>query len=182
MRQRVMIALSLITKPDLLIADEPTTALDVTVQAQILELIRKMQQELGMAVIFVTHDIGIVAGFCDRVLVMYAGRIVESAAIADLFYQPKHPYSAALQKTIPALHARGQELATIPGAPPDLSKPITGCPFAPRCEYAQEKCWRSEIVLKEVLSGHHSACLRVQLGELDLTPVNAAPLDVVEGK
>jgi oligopeptide transport system ATP-binding protein len=182
MRQRVMIALSLITKPDLLIADEPTTALDVTVQAQILELIRKMQQELGMAVIFVTHDIGIVAGFCDRVLVMYAGRIVESAATADLFYQPKHPYSAALQKAIPALHARGQELPTIPGAPPDLSKPITGCPFAPRCEYAQEKCWKSEIVSKEVLSGHHSACLRVQLGELDLTPVNAVPMNVVEEK
>ena len=182
MRQRVMIALSLITKPELLIADEPTTALDVTVQAQILELIREMQHELGMAVIFVTHDIGIVAGFCDRVLVMYAGRIVESAATAELFYQPKHPYSAALQKAIPALHARGQELATIPGAPPDLSKPITGCPFAPRCEYAQEKCRTSEIVLKEVAPGHQTACLRVQLGEIDLPPVNAMAMDAVEGK
>jgi oligopeptide transport system ATP-binding protein len=133
-------------------------------------------------VIFVTHDIGIVAGFCDRVLVMYAGRIVESARTADLFYQPKHPYSAALQKAIPALHARGKELTTIPGAPPDLSKPITGCPFAPRCEYALEKCTKSEIILKEVLSGHHSACLRVQLGELDLTAVNALAAGVVEGK
>jgi oligopeptide transport system ATP-binding protein len=182
MRQRVMIALSLITKPELLIADEPTTALDVTVQAQILELIREMQHALGMAVIFVTHDIGIVAGFCDRVLVMYAGRIVESAVTADLFYQPKHPYSAALQKAIPALNAPGRELATIPGAPPDLSQPSTGCPFAPRCEYAQEKCRTSEIVLQEVTPGHQTACLRVQLGEIALAPVNGMVMDAVEGK
>ncbi len=170
MRQRVMIALSLITKPELLIADEPTTALDVTVQAQILELIRKMQSDLGMAVIFVTHDIGIVSGFCDRVAVMYAGRIVEAAPTAQLFYEPKHPYNQALQKAIPALHKKGEELYTIPGSPPDVSKRIDGCPFAPRCEYAQEKCRTSEILLREVNADHKSACLRVQLGELDLTP------------
>ncbi len=173
MRQRVMIATALITKPKLLIADEPTTALDVTVQAQILELIRKMQHELGTAVIFITHDIGIVSGFCDRVLIMYAGRIVESASTAQIFYQPKHPYNQALQRAIPALHEKGEELYTIPGAPPDLWKPIAGCPFAPRCEYAQEKCVTSEILLKEVAPHHQSACLRVQLGEIELTAANS---------
>jgi len=170
MRQRVMIALSLITKPELLIADEPTTALDVTVQAQILELIRNLQSGLGMAVIFVTHDVGIVSGFCDRVLVMYAGRIVEAAPTAQLFYQPKHPYNQALQRAIPALQEKGAELYTIRGTPPDVSKPVEGCPFAPRCEYAQEKCVTAKIELKEVAPAHHSACLRVQLGEIDLAP------------
>jgi oligopeptide transport system ATP-binding protein len=169
MRQRVMIAAALITKPALLIADEPTTALDVTVQAQILELIRKMQRELGTAVIFITHDIGIVSGFCDRVLVMYAGRIVESASTAQIFYEPKHPYNQALQKSIPALHEKGERLYTIPGAPPDLSKPTPGCPFAPRCEFAQEQCVTSIIALKEVAPGHFSACLRIQLEEIDVT-------------
>ena len=168
MRQRVMIATALITKPALLIADEPTTALDVTVQAQILELIRKMQRELGTAVIFVTHDIGIVSSFCDRVLIMYAGRIVESAPTAQIFYEPKHPYNKALQRSIPALHEKGETLYTIPGAPPDLAKPIQGCPFAPRCDYAEEKCVVSEIFLKEVAPDHESACLRAQLGEIEL--------------
>ncbi len=172
MRQRVMIAAALITKPALLIADEPTTALDVTVQAQILELIRKMQHDLGTAVIFITHDIGIVSGFCDRVLVMYAGRIVESASIAQIFYEPKHPYNQALQKAIPALHEKGEQLYTIPGSPPDLSKPIPGCPFAPRCEFAQEKCVTSTIALKEVAPDHFSACLRIQLKEIDLPPAH----------
>jgi oligopeptide transport system ATP-binding protein len=174
MRQRVMIAAALITKPALLVADEPTTALDVTVQAQILELIRKMQRELGTAVIFITHDIGIVSGFCDRVLVMYAGRIVESASTAQIFYKPKHPYNQALQKSIPALHEKGEKLYTIPGAPPDLSKPIPGCPFAPRCEFAQEKCTTSPIALKEITPDHFSACLRIQLRDIDLTPAHLA--------
>jgi oligopeptide transport system ATP-binding protein len=174
MRQRVMIATALITKPALLIADEPTTALDVTVQAQILELIRKMQRELGTAVIFVTHDIGIVSSFCDRVLIMYAGRIVESAFTSQIFYEPKHPYNQALQRSIPALHEKGETLYTIPGAPPDLAKPIQGCPFAPRCDYAQEKCVTDEIFLKEVAPDHKSACLRAQLGEIELAPANSA--------
>jgi oligopeptide transport system ATP-binding protein len=168
MRQRVMIATALITHPEILIADEPTTALDVTVQAQILELIRKMQRERGTAVILITHDIGIVSSFCDRVLVMYAGRILEEAPTAQLFYHPKHPYTPALQQSIPALNERGTELSTIPGAPPDLSKRIDGCPFAPRCQFAQEKCVTSPIVLQEVAPGHSSACIRVQLGEIDL--------------
>ena len=173
MRQRVMIAMALIAGPQLLIADEPTTALDVTVQAQILELIRNLQRELGTAVILVTHDIGIVSGFCDRVLIMYAGRIVESGTTAKIFYEPKHPYTQALHRSIPALHKKGEKLYTIPGTPPDLSKPIRGCPFAPRCEYAQEKCVTSEIRLKEVAVGHETACLRVQLGEIELASVNS---------
>jgi oligopeptide transport system ATP-binding protein len=173
MRQRVMIAAALITKPKLLIADEPTTALDVTVQAQILDLIRKMQNELGTAVIFITHDIAIVSGFCNHVLIMYAGRIVEYASTEEIFYEPKHPYNQALQRAIPALHVKGEALYNIPGAPPDVSKPIQGCPFAPRCEYAREKCITSEILLREVAPQHYSACLRVQLGEIQLTPANS---------
>jgi oligopeptide transport system ATP-binding protein len=173
MRQRIMIASALITQPEILIADEPTTALDVTVQAQILDLIRKMQQERGTAVILITHDIGIVSSFCDRVLVMYAGRILEEAPTTQLFYQPKHPYSQALQRAIPALNEKGTELSTIPGSPPDVSQRIDGCPFAPRCQFAQEKCITSEIALKEVAPGHSSACLRIQLGEIDLAPTHS---------
>ena len=170
MRQRVMIATALITKPELLLADEPTTALDVTVQAQILELIGRLQKEHGTAVVFVTHDIGIVAAICDRVLVMYAGRILESGPTAALFYEPKHPYTQALQRSIPALQPRGSELRTIPGRPPDVTQPIRGCPFAPRCEFALEKCVTSEIALREIAPGQASACLRVQLGEIELAP------------
>ena len=125
MRQRVMIAMALITKPDLLIADEPTTALDVTVQAQILDLIRRLQREFGMAVLFITHDLAVVSGLCDRVQVMYAGRIVETADTRTLFRSPQHPYTKALQRCIPALQPKGRELYAIPGMPPDLSKPIS---------------------------------------------------------
>lgn len=169
MRQRVMIAMALMTKPDLLIADEPTTALDVTVQAQILDLIKKMQKELGMAVILISHDLGVVSGFCDKVNVMYAGRIAESAAIQDLFARTKHPYTRALQKSIPALQPKGQELFTIPGMPPDLSKPVVGCPFAPRCEFAVDGCAKEPVHLKAVETNHTTACLRVQKGELSLS-------------
>jgi oligopeptide/dipeptide ABC transporter ATP-binding protein len=125
MRQRVMIAMALITKPDLLIADEPTTALDVTVQAQILALIRQLQRDSGMAVLFITHDLAVVSGLCDRVQVMYAGQIVESADTRTLFRSPQHPYTKALQRCIPALQPKGRELYAIPGQPPDLSKPVS---------------------------------------------------------
>jgi oligopeptide transport system ATP-binding protein len=168
MRQRVMIAMALITRPELLIADEPTTALDVTVQAQILELIKKMQRELGMAVILVTHDMGIVAGTCQRVLVMYAGRIVESAPADELFARPRHPYTEALLQSLPAANTTpGQPLRTIPGLPPDLAREITGCPFAPRCSYTKDDCRTAPIALKPLTPTHASACLRVQRGELE---------------
>ena len=167
MRQRVMIAMALITNPELLIADEPTTALDVTVQAQILDLIKKLQDSHGTAVVFITHDLGVVSGFCDRVQVMYAGRIVESAPVADVFREPKHPYNKALQKSIPAMQAKGEELYTIRGLPPDLSKPIPGCPFAPRCLFTREEC-NEPVHLEAVSPGHESACTRVQRGSLQL--------------
>ncbi|MSU50194.1 MAG: ABC transporter ATP-binding protein [Opitutus sp.] len=166
MRQRVMIAMALITKPELLIADEPTTALDVTVQAQILELIKKMQGDLGMAVIFITHDLGVVSGLCDRVQVMYAGRIVESADTRSLFHQPRHPYTRALQRSIPALQAKGTELYTIRGMPPDLSKILPGCAFAPRCEFAADKCTTSPVNLADCAPGHAHTCLRAQQAEI----------------
>ncbi|MCP4642699.1 MAG: ABC transporter ATP-binding protein [bacterium] len=166
MRQRVMIAMALIMQPDLLIADEPTTALDVTVQSQILDLIKARQDALGMAVILITHDLGVVAGTCDRVLVMYAGRIVESATTEALFQRPLHPYTSALMASVPATHTKGDTLYSIPGSPPDLSMPIQGCPFAPRCDKAVDRCRVDSPELVEIEPGHCSACLRVQAGEL----------------
>ena len=166
MRQRVMIAMALITKPEVLIADEPTTALDVTVQAQILELIRGLQRDLGMAVIFITHDLAVVSGLCDRVQVMYAGRIVESADTRSLFQSPRHPYTRALQRSIPALQPKGVDLHTIPGLPPDLSKTPPGCAFAPRCEFATPACAAPQPPLRDSSPGHAHACLRVHAGEI----------------
>ena len=161
MRQRVMIAMALITRSEILIADEPTTALDVTVQAQILELIRALQDERGSAVILVTHDLGVVAGTCDRVAVMYAGRILESGRTHDVFADPQHPYTIALQRSLPAFHRKGEELYTIPGMPPDLRKAIRGCPFAPRCELAEARC-REPVTLQEIGPGHSTACVQYQ--------------------
>lgn len=166
MRQRVMIAMALITQPELLIADEPTTALDVTVQAQILDLLRRLQRETGMAVIFITHDLAVVSELCDRVQVMYAGRMVESAPTRALFKTPRHPYTQALQRSIPGLQPKGAALYSIPGLPPDLSKPVQGCAFAPRCEFVTENCRRGEMPLAEIASGHASACVRAQRKEL----------------
>ena len=166
MRQRVMIAMALITRPELLIADEPTTALDVTVQAQILELIKAMQRDIGMAVIFITHDLAVVSGLCDRVQVMYAGSLVETAATGTLFERPRHPYTRALQRSIPALQPKGADLYTIPGLPPDLSKAFPGCAFAPRCDFAAERCQTTTPALVEGAPGHADACLRAQAGEI----------------
>lgn len=132
MRQRVMIAMALITRPELLICDEPTTALDVTVQKQVLDLIRERQRQLGTAVIFITHDLAVVSEMCSEINVMYAGRIVESAEKSELFRHPLHAYTRSLLKSIPATHAKGELLYTIPGLPPDLSQPVAGCSFQPR--------------------------------------------------
>ncbi len=134
MRQRVMIAMALITRPEILIADEPTTALDVTIQRQVLDLIKERQEELGTAVIFITHDLAVVSEVCDYVNVMYAGRFVERADVKTLFSGPRHAYTRALQRSIPALQPKGEVLYTIPGLPPNLAEEVSGCSFGPRCE------------------------------------------------
>ena len=163
MRQRVMIAMALSCTPKLLIADEPTTALDPTIQAQILELIRNVQQELGMSVMYITHDLGVVAETCDRVMVMYAGRIVEKAAVKDLFRKPAHPYTQGLLKAVPRLNAKQHErLYTIEGMVPHFSEMPIGCAFHPRCPYAEKRCVDERPVLFDVSQGHQAACGRVQ--------------------
>jgi len=162
MRQRVMIAMALIGRPDLIIADEPTTALDVTVQAQILELITALRKSTGVAVIFITHDLGMVAGMCDRVAVMYAGRVLEQASTDALFARSLHPYTRALRKSIPSLGVKGEPLYSIPGSPPDLTGEIAGCPFAPRCESAIEECRTRGFLLSEIERGHSTGCFRMQ--------------------
>ena len=170
MRQRVVIAMALAARPDLLIADEPTTALDVTVQAQILALLARLREEFGMAVVLITHDMGVVAGFCERVLVMYAGRILESAETAALFRNPRHPYTRALMESLPGAQTAGRTLRTIPGLPPEHGAPERGCPFAPRCAYAVAACLTEPCELRPVDGpAHCSACIRVQRGELEGT-------------
>ncbi|MBD3319530.1 MAG: ATP-binding cassette domain-containing protein [Chitinivibrionales bacterium] len=166
MRQRVMIAMALINNPDLVIADEPTTALDVTVQAQILDLIGALQHKHNSAVILVTHDLGVIAGICKRVMIMYAGRVLESGSAGQVLSRPRHPYTFALQKSMPAFTKRGNELYTIPGAPPDLSREIIGCPFAPRCEFKIDKCVNGPCQLLVHKDGHATACVRINDGDL----------------
>jgi oligopeptide transport system ATP-binding protein len=160
MRQRVMIAMALACVPSLLIADEPTTALDVTIQAQIVELVIKWREKLGMAVIWITHDLGVVAGIADRVVVMYAGFIVEEARVDDLYDVPRHPYTRALIAALPrADQRRGQErLKSIPGAPPSLYALPPGCPFAPRCEWVIDRCWVENPTLQPVATQRQVAC------------------------
>src|SRR5680860_509995 len=159
MRQRVMIAMALSCNPKLLIADEPTTALDVTIQAQILDLMRNLQSEIGAGVILITHSMGVVAGMADRVQVMYAGHIVETASTEEIFANPRHPYTVGLMKSIPRLDARSKEkLQPIRGLPPDLIDLPDMCPFVPRCNYAREKCEQKNPPLLEVNPGHFSAC------------------------
>lgn len=159
MRQRAMIAIALASRPRLLIADEPTTALDVTIQAQILELMQKLQDEFGMAIIMITHNLGVVAKLADRILVMYGGKIVESGSARDVFYRPQHPYTAALLRSVPRLDAdTTTDLASIPGTPPDLFSPPPGCAFAPRCEWAMKICTRQQPEYFAVEPGHLSAC------------------------
>jgi oligopeptide transport system ATP-binding protein len=139
MRQRVMIAMALACKPELLIADEPTTALDVTIQAQILELIKDLQRELKTAVILITHDLGVVAGMSNEIAVMYAGKVIEHAPTRELFKHPKHPYTQGLLRSVPRLDTKGA-LTPIRGLPPNLGKLDAGCAFRPRCDYAHERC------------------------------------------
>jgi peptide/nickel transport system ATP-binding protein len=163
MRQRVMIAMALACKPELLIADEPTTALDVTIQAQILDLMRTLRAETGTAIILITHDLGVVAELADDVVVMYAGRIVESARVGALFAEPQHPYTVGLLGSIPRLDIEQDRLAAIEGQVPNPMAPVAGCSFHPRCPFAIERCQREDPPLIDLGNGHESACWRAPL-------------------
>ena len=158
MRQRVMIAMALACEPDILIADEPTTALDVTIQAQILELMQSLQKELGMAIIMITHDLGVVAQMCDEVIVMYAGSICEQGTADEIFYNPCHEYTKGLMRSIPTVNSDGEKLEPITGTPIDLLNMPAGCPFAPRCDAAMKICMRERCPRMEINEDHAAAC------------------------
>jgi peptide/nickel transport system ATP-binding protein len=159
MRQRVLIAIALSCKPDLLLADEPTTALDVTIQAQIVALLKKLSDETGTAVLFVTHDLGLVARFAQKIAVMYAGRIVEQGDVNEIYSHPQHPYTRALLRSVPPLSGKRQErLTQIDGAPPDLKNLGPGCAFAPRCTMVTRRCTDERPGLEERSKGHIAAC------------------------
>ena len=158
MRQRIMIAMALACEPDILIADEPTTALDVTIQAQILELMQQLQKELGMAIIMITHDLGVVAQMCDEVIVMYAGSICEQGTADEIFYNPKHEYTKGLMRSIPTVDNDDEKLEPITGTPIDLLNMPKGCPFAPRCDAAMKICLRERCQRMEINEYHQAAC------------------------
>jgi peptide/nickel transport system ATP-binding protein len=173
MRQRVMIALALACNPEVLIADEPTTALDVTIQAQILALIRRLQQELGMGVVMITHDLGVVAESCDRVVVMYAGRKVEEAEVVDLFDRPLHPYTRALMASMPAMNSSRARLTEIPGLVPSPQAARRGCAFAPRCAHANARCLAEVPGLSAQGAGHVVACFAVEERRIEVAAPRA---------
>ena len=158
MRQRVMIAMALACEPDILIADEPTTALDVTIQAQILELMKSLQEELGMAIIMITHDLGVVAQMCDEVIVLYAGSICEQGTAEEIFYNPRHEYNKGLMRSIPTADTAGQRLQPISGTPIDLLNMPEGCPFAPRCDNAMKICLKQRCETMQINEDHKAAC------------------------
>ena len=175
MRQRVMIAMALLCQPALLIADEPTTALDVTIQAQVLELMRVLRRETKTAIVLITHDLGVVAEMADRVLVMYAGQVVEEGRVAQLFSMPQHPYTVGLLGAIPSLAARRQRLAAIEGMVPAPGMQPAGCRFAPRCPFADDRCRREAPALAEVADGQRSRCWKAPLELLAATLPEADP-------
>jgi oligopeptide/dipeptide ABC transporter ATP-binding protein len=158
MRQRVVIAIALACDPKVLIADEPTTALDVTVQAQILELVRGLRQQLGMAIVWITHDLGVAAGIADRIMVMYGGQIVEHATIGELFENPQHPYTRALLESLPGRHRRDERLRSIAGQPPLLRAAPASCSFAARCSHTFDLCRQKNPPLLRVAPAHDAAC------------------------
>jgi len=170
MRQRAMIAMALACGPQLLIADEPTTALDVTIQAQILELMRGLRRDTGTAIILITHDLGVVAEMADDVAVMYAGQIVERAPVEALFARPEHPYTVGLLGSIPKLHLEQDRLAAIEGQVPSALSPVTGCAFHPRCPFAIDRCRQESPPLASVSPGHEAACWRAPLDAKVLVP------------
>ncbi len=170
MRQRVMIAIALACEPKLLIADEPTTALDVTIQAQILDLMKELRQKLGMSIIMITHDLGVVASICEKIAVMYAGHIVEYGTTDEIFYQPSHEYTKGLIKSIPKLNEKESErLVPIEGQPVDLLNPPKGCPFAPRCESCMKICLEKMPPKTDISDTHYSYCWLHQKGEFEKT-------------
>jgi oligopeptide transport system ATP-binding protein len=159
MRQRVMIAMALACNPQVLIADEPTTALDVTIQAQIVELVKRLRDELGMAIIWITHDLGIIAGMAQRVIVMYGGYFIEEAQVKELYANPQHPYTMGLLGSLPRLDLdQKKRLVSIDGLPPTLMEKPQYCPFAPRCKFAIERCWNENPVLETLAPDHRVAC------------------------
>ena len=186
MRQRVMIAMALACQPDVLIADEPTTAVDVTIQAQMLELIKELQQSQGTAVILITHALGVVASVCQRVLVMYAGKIVEEAVVEELFGRPQHPYTLGLLRSIPRWDASTKErLVAIEGQPPDMLHPPSGCEFHPRCPFVLERCPRDVPILEPAIHGGRKACWADLTGierSFAESPLEASSLEKTENK
>lgn len=183
MRQRVMIAMALACEPDILIADEPTTALDVTIQAQILELMKSLQEELGMAIIMITHDLGVVAQMCDEVIVMYAGGICEQGTADEIFYNPRHEYTKGLMRSIPTSANTGERLQPITGTPIDLLNMPSGCPFAPRCDAAMKICLKEKCERYRINDSHQAACwinVRDGVGEEDA--VGAGKTDTQQAK
>ncbi|MEG0144629.1 MAG: ABC transporter ATP-binding protein [Clostridia bacterium] len=168
-RQRVMIAMAIACGPKLVIADEPTTALDVTIQAQILDLLRELKARLNTAVVLITHDLGVIAGMCSRVMVMYAGKVVEQGTTKELFYEPKHPYTWGLLRSIPGAASQRHKLIPIPGTPPDLIAPPPGCPFAPRCPYAMNVCTQKMPEPTRVSGTHSASCFLMDEGAPEVT-------------
>ena len=181
MRQRVMTAMSLASSPQVIIADEPTTALDVTIQAQIIEIVRDLREQLGTAVIWITHDLGVIAGLADRVIVMYGGQIVEEAPVRDLYKNPLHPYTQGLLGSVPRIDQKGSKLVNIKGQPPSLYQEPESCSFAPRCPFAFDRCRAENPPLIERTPGRRVACFWDVERDTEYDPGRRATLEVVEG-
>jgi len=180
MRQRDMIAMALACEPDILIADEPTTALDVTIQAQILELMQRLQKELGMAIIMITHDLGVVAQMCDEIVVMYAGSYCERGTADEIFYNPCHEYTKGLLRSIPTMDTMGQKLQPITGTPIDLLNLPKGCPFAPRCDAAMKVCIRQAPQSMEINADHKASCWMNVKAQMEAAAKGASQTPSVE--
>ena len=164
MKQRVVIAMALACNPDLLLADEPTTALDVTIQAQVLDLMRKLNKEKDTSCILITHDLGVVAEMCDKVAVVYAGQILEAGSLEDIFDHPSHPYTVGLFGAIPSLDGDEEMLHPVPGMTPNPADLPSGCKFHPRCKHCTEECKNTEVLMKEIAPGHFCRCLHMERG------------------